>query len=184
MGTSNSDERSTGQCSLLRFNISGVFCDRDLFWLKSASNKCGRVKSMENFIKISAHINNLIVCFGSFFSNDSMSRNECMKYTVQSLSLHRKLICEKDLNSYDKHIHLAKKTYKIMFEKIKSQQIVDDIIFCGDSELSWEETRTFLRNLYGIDMHSKEIYAFYYLHEINDMRYIDSPLPSRQSAYF
>ncbi len=139
---------------------------------------------MENFIKISGHINNLIVCFGSFFSDDSMSRNECLKFAEQSSLLHRKLIYEKDLNSYEKHIDLAKKTYKIMLEKVKSQQIVDDIIFCGASELSWEETRNVLRNLYGIDMHSKEIYAFYYLEEINNMRYIDSPLPSRHSAFF
>jgi hypothetical protein len=66
-----------------------------------------------------------------------------------------------------------------MFEKLKSQQIVYDIIFCGDSEFSWEETKTFLRNLHEIDMHSKEIYAFYYLDEINNMRYIDGPLSSR-----
>lgn len=139
---------------------------------------------MENFIKISGHINNLIVCFGSFFSYESMSRNECMNFSVQSLLLHRKLICEKDLDSYDKHINLAKQTYKIMLGKVKSQEIVDDIIFCGDSDLPWEKTSAVLRNLYGIDMHSKEIYAFYYLAEINNMLYIDSPLPSRHSVSF
>lgn len=96
---------------------------------------------MENFIKVSAHINNLILCFGSFFSHDSISRNECLKLSEQSSLLHRKFIYEKDLALYDKHISLAKKTYKIMFGKVKNQQIVDDIIFCGASERSWEETR-------------------------------------------
>ena len=137
---------------------------------------------MENFIKISGHINNLIVYFGSFFSDDSMSRNDCLKLAAQSSLLHRKLIYKKDLNLYNKHINLAKQTYKIMLEKVKSQEIVDDIIFCGASDLPWEEASTVLRNLYGIDMHSKEIYAFYYLSEINNELYIDSPLPSRHSV--
>lgn len=137
---------------------------------------------MENFIKVSGHINNLIVCFGSFFNDDSMSRNECLKLAAQSSLLHRQLIYEKDLNFYDKHIVLAKQIYKIMLEKVKSQEIVNDIIFCGASDLPWEETSSVLRDLYGIDMHSKEIYAFYYLEEINNMLYIDSPLPSRNSV--
>lgn len=139
---------------------------------------------MENFIKISGHINNLIVCFGSFFNDDSMSRNACLKLAAQSSLLHRQLIYEKDLEFYDKHIDLAKKIYKIMLEKIKSQEIVDDIIFCGASDFPWEETSLVLRDLYGIDIHSKEVYAFYYLEEINNMFYIDSPLPSRHSVTF
>ena len=139
---------------------------------------------MENFIKISGHTNNLIVCFGSFFNDDSMSRNECLKLAAQSSLLHRKLIYEKDLGFYDRHINLAKQIYKIMRGKIKSQEIVNDIIFCGASDLPWEETSSVLRDLYGIDMHSKEIYAFYYLEEINNMLYIDSPLPSRDSVCF
>ena len=168
---------------MLRFNTIGVFL-QIVIWLILASNKYNMVKSMENFIKISGHINNLIVCFGSFFNDDSMSRNECQKLAAQSSLLHCQLIYEKDLNIYDRHINLAKQIHKIMREKIKSQEIVNDIIFCGASDLPWEEASTVLRDLYGIDMHSKEIYAFYYLEEINNMLYIDSPLPSRNSVSF
>lgn len=71
-----------------------------------------------------------------------------------------------------------------MFGKVKNQQIVDDIIFCGASERSWEETRKILLNIYGIDMHYKEIYAFYYLEEINNMHYVDSNLSSRKSGFY
>jgi len=168
---------------VLRFKTIGEFL-QIVIWLISASNKYSKVKSMENFIKISGHINNLIVCFGSFFNDDSMSRSECQKLAAQSSLLHRQLIYEKNLNFYDKHVGLAKQTYKIMLEKVKNQEVVDDIIFCGASDLPWEEASTVLRDLYGIDMHGKEIYAFYYLAEINNMLYIDSPLPSRHSVSF
>ena len=162
-------------------NVSGVFV-LSVIWLKSAWDKYGRAKIVENFIKISSHINKLIVYFGTFFKDEAMSRDERLKFSTQSSLLHRKLVDDSDLISYDKHIILAKQAYKIMLNKVKSQQIVDDILFCGSSEFSWEETRTFLLNLYGIDMHIKEIYAFYYLDEINNMFYIDSPLPSRNSV--
>ena len=137
---------------------------------------------MENFIKVSSHINQLIIYFGTFFSDDTISRDECLKISSLSSLLHRNLIDRGDLISYDKQLVLAKKAYEIMLKKVKSQQIVDDILFCGSSERSWETTRTLLLNIYGINMHSKEIYAFYYLHEINNMFYIDSPLPKRVSA--
>lgn len=110
-----------------------------------------------------------------------MSRNDCLRLAAQSSLLHHQLIGDRDLTYYDRHITLAKQVYKIMLNKVISQEIVNDIIFCGSSELSWDETRTFIQNLYGLDMHSKEIYAFYYLNEINNMLYIDSPLPSRDS---
>lgn len=134
---------------------------------------------MENFIRISNHINQQIVYFGTYFCDETMSREECMEFSKKSTSLHHNLVDNGDLIFYDKHLDLAQKTYEIMLRKVKSQQIVDDILFCGSSGLSWEATKTFLIDLYGIKMHSKEIYAFYYLHEINNMFYIDSPLPTR-----
>ena len=53
---------------------------------------------MENFIKISGHINNPIVLFPNFFRDDSMSRNKCLKFSAQLPLLHRKLVYEKNLN--------------------------------------------------------------------------------------
>lgn len=137
---------------------------------------------MENYIKVSNHINRQILYFGAYFSDGAMSREECLKFSTLSSLLHRNLVNSGKLSYYDKHITLAKKTYEIMLRKVKSQQIVNDILFCGSSERSWEETRKLLLNIYEINMHSKEIYALYYLHEINNMFYIDSPLPERVTA--
>ncbi len=137
---------------------------------------------MEKFTKVSGHINQLIICFGTFFNDGSITRDECLEIAMQSTLLHHNCVERGDLISYDMQIELAKKTYKIMLGKVNIQQIVDDILYCGSSDLSWEATRTFLLDLYRIDMHIKEIYAFYYLHEINNMRYIDGPLPSSACA--
>ncbi|BCR04882.1 hypothetical protein DESUT3_19510 [Desulfuromonas versatilis] len=68
-----------------------------------------------------------------------------------------------------------------MLKKFGNQQIVNDILFCGSTERSWEETGFLLSNLYEVDINSKEIYAFCYLYEINKMKYIDSPLTEANS---
>ena len=136
---------------------------------------------MENFIKISAHINKLLEYFGEHFNHVSLSRAECLQVLGQSNRLHRKLVKDGDLLAYDQHLELAKSAYRSMLHKVSHQQIVDDIMFCGSSGLSWEESSCCLSNLYRLDLHSKEIYAFYYFHEINNQFYIDSPLPMRES---
>ncbi len=137
---------------------------------------------MENYIRVSNHINRQIVYFGTFFSDVRMSREECLQFSSQSSLLHRNLVDSGDLTFYDEHIELARITYGLMLRKVKNQQMLSDILFCGSSERSWEETRALLLDLYEVNMHSKEIHAFYYLHEINNMSYIDSPLPTRNSA--
>ena len=86
------------------------------------------------------------------------------------------------LVAYDQHLELAKSAYRSMLHKVSHQQIVDDILFCGSSGLSWEESSCSLSNLYRLDLHSKENYAFYYLHEINNQFHIDSPLPKRETV--
>ena len=137
---------------------------------------------MENFIKISAHINKLLEYFGEHFNHASLSRSECLQVLDQSKRLHRKLVEDGDLIAYDQLLELAKTAYRSMLHKVGHQQIVDDILFCGSSERSWEESSCCLTNLYRLDLHSKEIYAFYYLHEINNQFYIDSPLPMRETV--
>ncbi len=137
---------------------------------------------MENFIKVSAHINKLLEYFGEHFNHASQSRPECLQVHDQSNRLHRKLVEDGDLLAYDQHLELAKSAYRNMLDKLNHQQIVDDILFCGSSELSWEESSCSLSNLYQLDLHSKEIYAFYYLHDINNQFYIDSPLPMRETV--
>ncbi len=137
---------------------------------------------MEKFIKISAHINKLLEYFGKHFNHAPLSRAECLQVLGQSNRLHRTLVKNGDLFAYDKHLELAKSAYGSMLHKVSHQQIVDDILFCGSSGLSWEESSCCLTNLYQLDLHSKEIYAFYYLHEINNQLYIDSPLPLRETV--
>lgn len=137
---------------------------------------------MENFIKISAHINKLLEYFGRYFNHAAISRTECLQILSQSNYLHRKLVDDGDLIAYDQHLELAKFAYRNMLKKVKSQQIIDDILFQGSSELTWEESSCCLSDLYQLDLHSKELYTFYYLHEINNHFYIDSPLPIRETV--
>ncbi len=70
----------------------------------------------------------------------------------------------------------------LIAQGLTNQQIAEDILLCGSSGLSWEESSRCLSNLYRLDLHSKEIYAFYFLHEISNQFYIDSPLPMRQTV--
>ena len=135
---------------------------------------------MEKFIKVSAHINKLLEYFGRYFNHASLTRAECLQVLSQSNRHHRKLVDDGDLIAYDQHLELAKSAYRSMLNKVSPQQFADDILFCGSSDLSWEESSRSLSDLYRLDMHSKEIYGFYYLHEINNQFYIDSPLPTRQ----
>lgn len=137
---------------------------------------------MEKFIRISAHINKLLEYFGEYFNHASLSRADCLQVLGQSSRLHRKLVDDSDLIAYDQHLELAKSVYKSMLNKVCNQQIIDDLLFCGSSGLSWEESSCCLSNVYRLDLHHKEIYAFYYLHEINNQFYIDSPLPTRQTV--
>lgn len=135
---------------------------------------------MENFIKVSAHINKLIGYFGQYFEHAALSKEERRQFVRDSNRLHFKLLDDSDLTAYDQHLELAKKAYKSMLVKMNEQQIVEDILFCGASELSWEESSRSLSKLYRLNLHSKEIYAFYYLHEINHHFYIDTPLPRNE----
>lgn len=137
---------------------------------------------MKDFIKVSAHINKLLGDFAKYFDHASMSRAECLKVFDRSNRLHCKLVQDSDLIAYDQHLELAKSAYRSMLQKVVQQQVVDDILLCGSSGLSWKESSCCLSNLYGLDLHSKEIYAFYYLHEINNQFYIDSPLPMRETV--
>lgn len=132
---------------------------------------------MQNFIVVSTHINKLLSSFCQYFNHESLSQDERQEVLNLSNRLHLKLLKDKDLSAYNQHLELAKSVYKIMRAKINHQQIVEDILFCGSSDLSWEETSLSLSLLYQLNLHSKEIYAFYYLHEINNHFYIDSPLP-------
>ncbi len=111
-----------------------------------------------------------------YFDHVSFSEAERRKIISHSTCLHHKLLADRDLSAYDQHLELAKLAYRCMLHKINQQQLVDDILFCGSSELSWEESSKSLSALYKIDLHGKEIYAFYYLHEINRNFYIDSPI--------
>lgn len=133
---------------------------------------------MKDFIKVSIHINNLLGCFDRYFKHASFSEAESRQILNHSNQLHRRLVEESNLTAYDRHLELARSVYRIMLLKINHQQIIEDILFCGSSELSWEETSRSLSDLYRIDLHSKEIYTFYYLHEINNGSFIDSPLPT------
>ncbi len=103
---------------------------------------------------------------------------------VLSLShdLHQTLIDQGDLSAYDQHLELAESAYKSMLNKVNHQQIIDDILFCGSSDLSWEESSRCISNLHHLNISSKEVFAFYYLHEINNKFYIDSPLPTREQS--
>ncbi len=134
---------------------------------------------MKDFIVVSAHINKLIQYFCQFFDDETLSKAEREQIQQHSNHLHVKLIQEKDLSAYDQHLEFAKSAYGAMLLKINHQQIVEDILFCGESELSWEETSRSLSNLYRMNLNSKELYTFYYLHELNNNFYIDSPLPKR-----
>lgn len=137
---------------------------------------------VKTFIDISSHINKLLEYFGRYFNHSSLARTECLQILNQSNQLHCKLLVHGDLTAYDQHLALAKAVYGRMLTKINSQQLIDDIVFCGNSQLSWEESSRSLSDLYRLDFHSKEIYAFYYLHEINNFLFIDSPLPSRTTV--
>ena len=137
---------------------------------------------MENFINVSAHINKLLGYFGKYFDHASVSKIEGQQIVSHSNSLHRKLVEESDLTAYDQHLDLAKSAYRSMLLKINHRQIIEDILFCGSSELSWEEASRSLSDLYRLDLHSKEIYTFYYLHEINNHFYIDSPFPIHETV--
>ncbi len=132
---------------------------------------------MQDFNVVSTHINKLISYFCQYFEHESLSQEDRRQILSLSNRLHLKLLTDKDLSAYDQHLDLAKTAYKSMQLKINQQQIVDDILFCGSSDLSWDETSWSLSLLYQINLHSKELYAFYYLHEINNHFYIDSPLP-------
>lgn len=132
---------------------------------------------MQDFNVVSTHINKLLYYFCQYFDHESLSQEDRRQILSLSNRLHLKLMTDKDLSAYDQHLDLAKTAYKSMQLKINQQQIVDDILFCGSSDLSWDETSWSLSLLYQINLHSKEIYAFYYLHEINNHFYIDSPLP-------
>jgi len=137
---------------------------------------------MNDFIVISAHINKLLGYFCQYFNHESLSKAERQQVLNHSNHLHLKLHDEGDLTAYDQHLELAKSAYRIMLLKMNRQQIVEDVLFCGSSELSWEETSRSLSDLYRLNLHGKEIYAFYYLHEINNHFYIDSPLPMHETA--
>lgn len=137
---------------------------------------------MQDFIVVSTHINKLLEYFGNYFEHESLSRIERQRIATISNHLHCKLLEDRELTAYDQHLELAKSAYRIMRVKINHQQIVEDILFCGSSELSWEKTSQSLSDLYQLNLHSKEIYAFYYLHEINNHFYIDSPLPIHKAV--
>ncbi len=134
---------------------------------------------MNDFIKVSAHINKLLGDFSEYFDHASLSNTERQQILNISNHLHRKLLDDSDLTAYDEHLELAKRAYRRMLLKMNNQQLVEDILFCGSSELSWEETSRSLSDLYRLDLNSKEIYTFYYLHEIKNQFFIDSPLPAR-----
>lgn len=134
---------------------------------------------MQDFIVVSTHINKLISYFCRYFDHESLSQEDRQQVLSLSNRLHLKLIDTSDLDAYDKHLKLAKSVYRIMQIKINHQQIVEDILFCGSSELTWEETSRSLSDLYRLDLNSREIYTFYYLHEIKNQFFIDSPLPAR-----
>lgn len=132
---------------------------------------------MKEFIVVSAHINKLLGYFCQYYNHETLAETDRLQVMGHSNRLHLKLLEEGDLAAYDKHLKLAKSVYRIMRLKINHNQIVEDILYCGSSDLSWEETSQTLSDLYQIDLQSKEIYAFYYLHEINNHYYIDSPIP-------
>jgi hypothetical protein len=134
---------------------------------------------MNDFIRVSVHINKLLGDFSKYFEHALLSKTERQRIENISNNLHRKLLDDSDLTAYDEHLELAKRTYRRMLFKMNNQQLVEDILFCGSSELSWEETSRSLSDLYQLDLNSKEICTFYYLHEINNQFFIDSPLPAR-----
>ncbi len=134
---------------------------------------------MQNFIVVSTHINKLLGYFCQHFNHESLSKEDRQQVLSLSNRLHLKLLDTGDLDAYDQHLELAKSVYKIMQIKINHQQIVEDILFCGSSELTWEETSRSLSDLYQLNLNSKEIYTFYCLHEIKNQFFIDSPLPAR-----
>lgn len=135
---------------------------------------------METFNKISAHINKLLGYFGRYFEHATLSKEERRQILVRSNRLHLTLLDDGDLTAYDEHLELAKQAYRSMLLKMNDQQLIEDILFCGSSELSWEESSRALSDLYRLDLNSKEIYTFYYLHEINNHFYIDTPLPRKE----
>lgn len=137
---------------------------------------------MNEFIKVSAHINKLLGDFVNYFDHTSLSRTEREQMLDMSNYLHHRLLDDSDLTAYDEHLELAKRAYRRMLLKMNSPQLVEDILFCGSSELTWEETSRSLSNLYRLNLHSREIYAFYYLHEVNNHLYIDSPLPMHKTV--
>ena len=137
---------------------------------------------MNDFIKVSAHINTLLGDFSNYFDHVSLSRTERQQILNISNHLHHKLLDDNDLTAYDEHLELAKRAYRRMLLKMNNQQLVEDILFCGSSELSWEETSRSLSDLYRLNLSSKEINTFYYLHEIKNQFFIDSPLPRRETV--
>lgn len=137
---------------------------------------------MQDFIVVSTHINKLLGYFCQYFNHESVSKEDRRHILSLSNRLHLNLLDASDLNAYDQHLELAKSAYRIMQMKINHQQIVEDILFCGSSELSWEKTSQSLSDLYRVNLNSKELYTFYYLHEINNHFYIDSPLPTYEAV--
>lgn len=135
---------------------------------------------VENFIRVSAHINRLLGYFDQYFDHATLSKAEQRQIQSHSDQLHLKLLVDGDLKAYDQHLELAKQAYKKMLLKMGNQQIIEDILFCGSSDLSWKESSRSLSDLYQLELHSMEIYTFYYLHEINNQFYIDSPLPMKK----
>ena len=115
---------------------------------------------MQDFIVVSTHINKLLGYFCQHFNHQSLSKEDRQQVLNLSNRLHLKLLGTGDLDAYDQHLELAKSVYKIMQIKINHQQIVEDILFCGSSELTWEETSRSLSDLYRLDLNSKEIYTF------------------------
>jgi hypothetical protein len=134
---------------------------------------------MNDFIKVSGYINKLLGDFGEYFDHALLARTERQQIETISNHLHRKLLGGHDLMAYDEQLELAERTYSKMLFKMNNQQLVEDILFCGSSELSWEEISRTLSDLYRRDLSSKEIYIFYCLHEIKNKTFIDSPLPAR-----
>ncbi|SHJ05370.1 hypothetical protein SAMN02745165_01424 [Malonomonas rubra DSM 5091] len=137
---------------------------------------------MNDFIVVSAHINRLLGYFCQYFSHESLSKAVRQQILSDSNRFHLKLRDDGDLPAYDQHLELAKSAYRIMLLKLNQQEVVDDILFCGESELSWEETSRSLSDLYQLNLNCMELYTFYYLHEINNHFYIDSPLPQPEAV--
>lgn len=119
----------------------------------------------------------MITYFGSFFSDSLVSRGECLALSMKSNFLHSKFVESADLNFYSEQIDLAKTVHKIMIKRFKDKKIVADIVFCASTSLPWAKISTFMDDVYGLDMHEKAICSFYYLDEICNGYYIDSPLP-------